>query len=124
MVNANNTGAEAPQAPHAPQPQPPRQPQPQALKPLAITPGEALRLAGIARAGATLEMLESTARQQIFRGNFPFPVIQIKIGKKRWRNVVRIAEIEAQLNPPPPPPALEIATKRGRGRPPNKNRAA
>jgi len=94
------------------------------LQPLAVTPGQALRIAGIGRPDNTLETLENAARQQLFRCTFPFPTVRIRIGKKRFRTVVRIADIEAKLNPPTPPPAPEIATKRGRGRPPNKTRAA
>lgn len=85
---------------------------------LAVTPGEALFLAGYSESVTT--GYKSAANLQS-RGVFPFPVRRLRIGE-REKKVVLVADIEAALRGGPPAPTLpqEVTsppTRRGPGRP-------
>ena len=91
---------------------------------IALTPGEALLASGLLGSTTTAQQAESTARTQIARGSYPFPVCQVA-GTKQSR-VVLVAEIERVLRglQPTAPQETQVQPaypprRRGPGRPRN-----
>ena len=91
---------------------------------IALTPGEALLASGLLGSTTTAQQAESTARTQIARGSYPFPVCQVA-GTKQSR-VVLVAEVERVLRGLQPTAPQETQAqpanpprRRGPGRPRN-----
>jgi len=85
---------------------------------LAVTPGEALFLAGYS---ASITTGHKSASNLQSRRVFPFPIRQLRIGEQ-VKKVVLVSDIEAALRGgAPAPPLLEEVTsppaRRGPGRP-------
>jgi hypothetical protein len=89
---------------------------------IALTPGAALLASGLLGSTTTAQQAECTARTQIARGSYPFPVCHVAGTKQR--RVVLVAEIERTLremqpaaNQEPEVQPAVPARRRGPGRP-------
>lgn len=89
---------------------------------LAVSLGEALRIAGRSPENSTQKSRSAMARMLICRKKYPFEYLQLPGSKHR---VVTLQTIEKALGLAPPDPAPEsppAAHEKRRGRPPNTTR--
>lgn len=92
------------------------------IRPLTVSIGGALILAGLLPSNHPIRQADKTAHAQVVKGVFPFPMITIAGSKRRY--LVRVVDVEQtlahlvqrskDLTPHVPMP---VPTKRGRGRP-------